>query len=467
MKMKKIKNIILPILLIVSISIYPIIFMYCRNIAEVSFNEILPLTVFFLSIGLIILFIHYIALRQKYKSTLLTLLWVIFLFNYMFIQKAFLFINNNLKYWHILPIGVIVIFHIMYVIVKKCREENIKDIINILAIVFSAIIAINYIPVIPKIIAKSNIKQQIVENKEEGGKQSNIYWMIFDECASFSVIEKYYNDSDKTIYSFLESAGFSISDTSRNECGNTHVVLTNCLNLEYIANTQMDNAQLKEFRNNPLLFTILKEQNYTIRGIGDTEWLGVESVNNTGGDEAQTVEGVGIKEVILKNTVIGPFIQYDGTKSAKLILDSLEFMKNKKNYIPNRSQFNLFYVSSPHQPFLFDENGKDVLAANYNNWDDDKYYLGQYKFIMKEIKQIVETILENDPDSIIILESDHGPRFKDEIPYEDKINILNAVYYRGEKIDEIQGKSGVNTLRIIINKLFGYELEELEVKEGE
>ena len=108
-----------------------------------------------------------------------------------------------------------------------------------------------------------------------------------------------------------------------------------------------------------------------------------------------------------------------------------------------------------------------MSATNYNNWTDKKYYLEQYIYIMSEITKCVENIIENDPNSIIILESDHGPRFNPEIPLEDRLNILNAVYYKGETIKEIDSKSSVNTWRTIINKLFNYSLENLEVKEGE
>ena len=124
-------------------------------------------------------------------------------------------------------------------------------------------------------------------------------------------------------------------------------------------------------------------------------------------------------------------------------------------------------MCTPHQPFLFDRNGGAVNPANYDNWEDEKYYLDQYIFVMDQMVQTVENIIENDPESIIIVQSDHGPRFNNEMPEEDKIAILNTVYFKGEEIPEIVGKSGVNTLRMVVNRQFGYHLEDLEVKESE
>ena len=45
---------------------------------------------------------------------------------------------------------------------------------------------------------------------------------------------------------------------------------------------------------------------------------------------------------------------------------------------------------------------------------------------------------------------------------EDMNNHFNAVYYRGEQLD-IAGLSGVNTWRLLASKLFGINLDEVEV----
>ena len=215
------------------------------------------------------------------------------------------------------------------------------------------------------------------------------------------------------------------------------------------------------------MLKVLNEQGYSLRGIGDTAWLGIESASVSSKAVAQTVEGYDANLVALQNTIIAPFVQYDGTASAKVILGTFEYIKDEKNITPNSATFNIVYVCAPHQPFLFDENGKSVQATNYNNWNDPRYYLGQYVYVMNEISQLADIIVRNDPDSVIIIASDHGPRFKEGMPYEDKLSVLNAVYYRGEDISEIEGKSGVNTLRTILDKLFDYGFQDLEVRDGE
>lgn len=466
---EKVKSSLTSLLLMVCVAEYPIIFMYCQNVTETEISEIASLLLVFPAISLGIWALCILFLKTIYKSTLVAFVLVGIASNYMLIQKVFTYIGKNLKYWHVLPIVCFAVIHVIYFIVKKTKEENLENIIRIILLVLAGLLAINYFPAIPRIIEKAQQADDVQNTSDLADFQEgpNVYWMIFDECASFATIEQYYGYSDKSIYNFLVDSGFTISDTSRNESGNTVAVLTNCINLDYIVNSDMDATQMSEYRTDPLLTRILTEEGYTIKGIGDTEWLGIPSVNYGGGSGAQTVEGFGIRQLILQNTIIGPFVEYDGTQSAKLVIESLEYMKEASNITPGCSQFNIMYLNSPHQPFLFDENGDSVQAANYNNWDDDKYYLGQYIFIMKEIKAVVENILTNDPGCVIIIESDHGPRFKEEMPFEDKINILNAVYFMGEDISEIDGKSGVNTLRTILSRLFDCALEDVEVKDGE
>ena len=40
-------------------------------------------------------------------------------------------------------------------------------------------------------------------------------------------------------------------------------------------------------------------------------------------------------------------------------------------------------------------------------------------------------------------------------------NILNSVYYQGKEMD-IEGKSGINTLRIVLNEIFMTNYEMLD-----
>ena len=119
------------------------------------------------------------------------------------------------------------------------------------------------------------------------------------------------------------------------------------------------------------------------------------------------------------------------------------------------------YVSCPHPPFVIDEEGGAVDYRNTSNWADKSLYLNQLKYVNACMENAVDGILQNDRNAIIIIQSDHGVRYPYhmmecygtpeydatiETPYMQ--NILNCVYYQGKEMD-IEGKRGINTLRIV------------------
>lgn len=134
---------------------------------------------------------------------------------------------------------------------------------------------------------------------------------------------------------------------------------------------------------------------------------------------------------------------------------------------------NFSYFVLPHQPFIFDKDGGKTPLSYTNDWVNKECYLNQLIYTTKQIEKTIDAIVKNDPNSVIIIQSDHSARsLSDEngnylIDKFDRRHFLNMVYFMGEPIEEIKGKSGVNTLRLVLNKLLGTEMEELEVPVSE
>ena len=462
MKKKEKKAWILSIALVVFASLYPVIFTYAQNVSEVDFVEVISLAFFYPLMGLVLWGGFTIITKAPLRSALSTVLLVFFLSNYMLIQKVVQMIFENLKYWHILPMGLLVLGHIIYFIFRF-EEKSYEDIVGVGGLIIVVLLLINWIPAIPTIYQKITYASEETKCliEVENSNQPNIYWFIFDECASFSVIDNFYKYSDKTNYNTLISQGFYVSDTSRNGAIDTHRVLTNCINLDYVVKPSMDLVEIETYRSNPLLYKILQENGYELRGIGDTNWLNVESITTVTKEQGETADGEGIVEMILRNTFVAPFLTISLSEMEKLILDTIGFFQNPENITPESSQFNFVYVCSPHVPFLFDENGNSVAAANYSNWEDPKYYIGQYRFVMDQIVKVTDTIIEKDPNSVIVLQSDHGPRHTAGLTFEQKTSVLNCVYYMGEDISQIEGKSSINTWRLVLNRLLDCDLKEV------
>ena len=126
----------------------------------------------------------------------------------------------------------------------------------------------------------------------------------------------------------------------------------------------------------------------------------------------------------------------------------------------------LGYVQCPHTYFYYDADGRRFDAAHGVDWADPQYYLGYLQYANSRILGAVDQILEHDPTAVIILQSDHGARTTyhqetqgliEESSAEDVMfqkNILNCVYLGGKFLD-ISGLSGINTLRTVLNTVYG------------
>jgi hypothetical protein len=149
--------------------------------------------------------------------------------------------------------------------------------------------------------------------------------------------------------------------------------------------------------------------------------------------------------------------QHEDRPHADAFLKIFDYFENPANYAATKPRVTYCYMEATHVPFVFDEFGGILPHSQIRNWRDEEIYLGQYKYITKHMTAIISTIIENDPESIIIVMSDHGIRYHADctrkhafyITDKDSCRIMNAVYIKGDRYD-IEGLSGINTLRYIL-----------------
>jgi len=90
-------------------------------------------------------------------------------------------------------------------------------------------------------------------------------------------------------------------------------------------------------------------------------------------------------------------------------------------------------------------------------------------FLDKKIGSIIHEILRNSPNSVIIIQGDHGPGadfLQEDLINSDidqKFSILNSYYFADKEYSMIsEDITPVNTFRVILNKYFGTGLPMLE-----
>lgn len=160
------------------------------------------------------------------------------------------------------------------------------------------------------------------------------------------------------------------------------------------------------------------------------------------------------------------------------LFDAMDAERDCWKYVGDGPTLTMGYLQCPHAPTILDKDGN--LVENYENvgwqWDRHELYLGQLEFISNFILELVAGIQENDPDALIIVQSDHGSRQAittmiwvsgtASMPKAENLymqNILNCIYYQGEHIP-IEGQTGINSLRLTLNQVFGTDYEMIEPK---
>jgi hypothetical protein len=170
---------------------------------------------------------------------------------------------------------------------------------------------------------------------------------------------------------------------------------------------------------------------------------------------------------IEKTIVAGSFIAYlqqDGNEALRT--DRLSLLKQAVDIVKEnteKSKFVFFYFMGPHEPFIFDENGDTVAYENMHNWTDTRYYTAQLGFLSKKIDKLVDTILEKDPNAVVLIQSDHGARAFRGIQEKEQRACLNNLYLYGQHVD-IEGLAALNTLRLALKHTLGLKLELLETE---
>jgi len=473
--MKKLRSThLIPLLAVLLVSAFGPLFLYLSNADEANFSEVLPPLLTFCAVGAVLYVVSCLVIRSRGKSAIIAGLSVLVLTHYAVIEKLGQLILPSLRYWHVVTLVLVVLFHLIYLIVRFMPEELSKDAAKILCLVFGTLIAINMVTGVPKALERYRALKagdasaiSMTAEKETVGKP-NIYLFIFDEYANFPQIEDYYGYDNKVLRDFLEKYNFNVSETSCNESIATTTVVTNLVNLDYIVDNRTPPGEKEVLRYNGALFSILQEQGYEVQTVESQKFLNqkspLENVQSTG---ASTINGNSLSDLLWQRTILYPFFQKGVSKSMESIMKVVNYMSDRAN-LPQSDTFTAVYLCFPHAPFQVDENGTAISSVHSGDWEDNQYYLGQYKYATKLMIQMAENILVNDPDSILMIQSDHGarsgsiPRF----PLRIMHNSLNTVYFKGEKI-EIEGLSLVNTMRAVLNQLLGIDFEMIPVPEDD
>jgi hypothetical protein len=469
------------IILIILVGLFPYAFLFFRNIGVIRFLE--TATVFFILIGASLLIFTFLSLilRDAHYGAIISTILIIFLqyFAKLFrvVSKIFPFIY----YWHLMFVGLIGIALIAYLVKKHMSSQNALKLTKVLVFVFIGLLVYNVILATPKILyelkkSKSSSTETTSFNTQTENNvavetiRPNVYFFIFDEYGGLRNLKRYCDYDNSDFYDQMEKIGFASSKSSNNGTTDTMTEIPNLLNLGQLNTLDMSALEKKEGFKNPRLMTLMKEQGYSINILDSTSYFLDRSFADFQLESDYKSSFRTFDAYIWANSFIYPFYGKEDQDNERALIYRMFSFAEESSLLQENNLFTIGYFGFPHIPYVFNEYGNKVDNSDRTNLKDPIPYINQVIYANKLIAKMAETIIENDPSGIIIIQSDHGFRLATHLNfwYKDfsydlveesafETDILNMVYYPYDNLD-IEGLNGIETLKLVLNQILDIEI---------
>ena len=470
---------------------YPCLFQYARNIPEARLPDALMFFGIFLAIGAVGYLIVLGITRRAGAAGLLSSLGMVAFTNIGLVTRA---LQNHLSWFRaryltaaVLLLGIL----LLVLLIRKRWRCGVPCLLLVLAFGAMSIGAVGMAA--PKLLAQhqENQSRQQEETRDSlleaapSGEQKalpNVYYYLYDEFAGPECLEYFYEFDHSDFYRQLEQRGFSCSTDSYNvESTVTVQLVPDLYDLGYGVPEYFESGDDAE----PRLYQLFQGMGYRINLINHMDFL------DTDGARVLTTRQHedSICVYLYQNSLLPGIPYLSGWMEqlpqlqtemgyTEMLQEALGLMDTAWQYSQDGPTLTLGYVQCPHTNFLYDADGTPIPPEHGNDWDDPQYYLGFLQYASRRILAAVDEIQTHDPTAIIILQSDHGARtvYRETIRgnveqvTQDLVhhqqNILNCVYMPGASVD-IQGKSGINTLRTVLNQAYHMELPMVEPEHDE
>ena len=518
MEIKKNSKIFHPFL----IAFFPIIAVYSVNIGLIQLEQfIFPTLIIVGGAFLFFLCLKYVLKNAKKAALIVTLAFIIFfsfghvynMLNQVSIGDIDLGSNRIL-----LPIFVISFGIGSFLIVRTKRTlDNATSIVNTISVVFiTVIIAMVGIEafgcdecLIQQTYSLGIFSNQIMDSTlyfeehsfsvSESDSLPNVYYIILDGYPRNDVLKKHLDFDNSEFIDFLKQREFYVVENSHSNYSLSSTSIPATMNMNYI-NFLVDELGEDSRSYEPLLgkdfglyadnqvIKNFKSMGYKVAKIGSVPMYLHEMPL---ADLSLCYKSIHLMDnrlfdTVARTSMIGYFIErWSEDMQRQIILCAFEELPKISSYY-EEPVFAWSHIMIPHFPLIFGADGEPVTPGEsllvMNNphlfegtdssWNIKQQFLQQLQFANKKSIKLIDKILENEKQSIIIIQSDHGSAFDVNLhdPTDDdvhqRLSNINAIYFPDEKPREIlmNDQTNVNTFRIVFNSYFGSDYDILEDK---
>jgi hypothetical protein len=300
----------------------------------------------------------------------------------------------------------------------------------------------------------------------------DIYYIILDEYAHPSTMLEYSGYDNSHFIDELIDEGFYVASNSTVEYPATWICVSSPLNMEHFSDKHTFDFYYQNIADSTVA-KYLQSVGYKYVYFGSSYDEGRYRVNadlyyNFYESSVGSAAVSDFYRTLCNTTMARPF--YDSLTGSifeehyrSALTETIQCLKTMPDV--EGPKFVFAHIMCPHIPFVFGPNGEYVDPVDWYNHEDKQFYLGQYRFITREIQGVVSALLKKSAaQPIIVLQSDHGLRSWvsgwegiDESGWQ---KVLNAYYLPGDGKELLYDSiSPVNSFRLILNHYFAADYD--------
>ena len=290
-------------------------------------------------------------------------------------------------------------------------------------------------------------------------RRPNIYLIVADSYPSQDQLQSFYHFDNSAFASWLEGRGFAVFRDSYSNYNYTRFSMSSLLDMEYVFDENdvysipgasgplplpgsTNRGTLETLAGDNRSVAYLRELGYrhvrfdpgtwnTLRCRGFEDLCLRPAPPGFGELESRLLELVPYAPLEPLLRVVAPalYAQADAASGTGIpeLADEIAALDRAAPI------FLYAHLSTPHAPFLNDQQCRRVR----NRLPIKAAFVRQLKCVNRQLRALLDQILGDDPDAIIVLTSDHGPRFSvadvsiygfNETQIRESLGILNSFY---------------------------------------
>jgi hypothetical protein len=442
----------------------------------------------YVSVPMVLFVLFRFVLGSWLKAAILVA-WLLILFYFFYpihrLLRSLPYVSIVVQYKILLPLILVCFIAFVYYLKKRkaafTRHHVFLNLLFLALLFYEMAVTIHY-----RISGKVEAQDLADRNKQlltsflpcDTCLKPDIYFFIFDEYASDSILNDELNYSNAALRAYLREKGFYVVGQSRSNYNFTHLSLASELNLSYLKEMQGRSRYYTRdylrggytvYRNE--LFKMMEKQGYRLQNfsIFDIEGHPTPVVKPFRTEQSaflldQTFlrrvrRDIGWNFRKAGDHALAP----PGEEDIRTQDEDIKRISNTREGVmrtlgPGDSAVFVYaHFLLPHPPFYYDSNGTRLSRTASMYATSSKDYVQQLVYTNKFIiKPMVDSIFKlSSRPFIIILQGDHGYRNFPEGEELLEFYNLNAIYFHDRDYSYLYPQiTSVNTFRVALNKYF-------------